>query len=352
VQPSERMAKVASIAALASRKAARLDEKRGIPKTSIPGKCIPESGIPETSIPSEGIPLSEPRERYFKVYNWVIDELAKRLAPAEFVVWLYIYRKTIGDRGTGKSCCEIGHTTLAAKLGMSKNAVINARKGLRSKGAIVEKQIDGQSTLAYCVIPPGIPSEGIPQKGIPDKDTPTVSDKGIPESGMPQEGIPKEDTLTMSDEGIPKKGILNIAPAQQANSGGIPKLGIPESARFTKDNNDSTKDNNILSLLKSEGVRVGEAKVDEWIQKGVTVKQLRKHIKVMRQNKARLENPTGWLIASIDEEWDLSDPTQAQLEALEAATASLDYLKGPRDEESIQQGLELVKLQNPWVVKG
>ena len=333
MQPSERMAKVASIAALASRKAALLDEKRGIPKISIPEKGIPESGIPEISIPSESIPLSEPREKYFKVYNWVIDHMAKHLTPGEFVVWLYIYRKTVGERGNDKSCCEIGHTTLAAKLGMSKNAVISARKRLRSKGAIVEQQIDGQSTLAYCVIPLGIPSEGIPQ------------------SGIPQKGIPNENTLIVSDEGIPQKGMLNITPAQQANSGGIPESGIPESARFTKDNKDIDKDNNILSLLTREGIRVREAKVNEWIQKGVTAERLRQHIRVMKQNKDRLENPTGWLIASIDEDWDLSDPTQAKLEALEAATASLDYLKGPRDEESVKQGLELVKRQNPWVGK-
>jgi hypothetical protein len=74
---------ITSIAALASVEMTRLDKKRSAPGTGMLEKSLPKESIPESDIPS-----------------------------------------------------QIGHTMLAARLGMGKSAVIDARRGLTSKGAL------------------------------------------------------------------------------------------------------------------------------------------------------------------------------------------------------------------------
>jgi hypothetical protein len=73
-------------------------------------------------------PLEEPRDGHFlKVYDVVVDDLMPVLTPAEFMVFIFLLRKT---RGWRKTSDEVSIGQIARGTGLSDNTVRKALVGI------------------------------------------------------------------------------------------------------------------------------------------------------------------------------------------------------------------------------
>ena len=351
-----RMAKIASIAALAGRKAASLDDRDNrqgeSPEERLPKQTLPKPRLAKDDSPKRNMPKSDSpkvdlgkRGNYTMVDNDIVDHLMTKLVPGEFVLYLYMYRQVYGYTGKYSTALKLSQAQTMNEVGITQPTATKWMNRLVELGLVeVLEPANRKHSTVYKV---NLPSEvsGLLPEAVLHKIS--LAEDYFPKVSLPKEDLPKENEEinqkafgSSTENALPK--LTSGKPSEQDESNELDK---------PKDNKDIEKNNNMLSLLKSEGIRVKRAKVAEWVDRGVTVERLRKHIKVMKQNKERLENPTGWLVASIDEDWDVSDPKRSPLDGYQTADV-YDYLNQPRDEDAVKRGLELVKQQNPWMGKG
>lgn len=76
--------------------------------------------------------------RTFRVDEYVVDVLLRDLvghdhSPAAFVVYLFLWRRTVGERKKG---VRISHLLIAQETGLSKSAVQQALRLLHRRGLV------------------------------------------------------------------------------------------------------------------------------------------------------------------------------------------------------------------------
>lgn len=203
-----------------------------IPDIGTSRNDISQGGIPPNDIspPTTSITLMAPTKGFVKVYNWLFDELPAYLSYIEWIIYMHLYRLSVGFNSES---CTIGYGGLSKRTHLARNAVIKAIKGLIAKGYL---QANGQSQDGT-TFKLTIPHDGIPQNGIPL-------------NGIPQGGIPRDSTPGIPRDGIPQDGIPSQTPEESTKIPAIPRHGIPPEVP-NKDNiiKDIYKNNNKERLL-------------------------------------------------------------------------------------------------------
>ena len=174
----------------------------GIPESSIPQSGMPEFGIPKSAIPESDTPeldtskalVDIPENKWFKCANWLFDDLSKYITGSQWIVYMYLYRLSIGFNQTS---CRVGYGALAKMTGLSRNTVRDAVIELKNLGLIHELDTNQDGTAMLLMVPAGVLESGIPKSGIPKTDTPLNPqlNPGVSEFGIPQNGTNKDSTI-------------------------------------------------------------------------------------------------------------------------------------------------------------
>jgi hypothetical protein len=233
----------------------------------------------KAAVSKMGIPiLGTPTKRFCKVYNWVLDELPKIMKPSEWLLYIQLYRLSIGYN---RPSCVIGYGALANRTGLGKNTVIRGIETLVNMGLIIARKTDGEGT-EYIL---GVPKMGIPKTGIPKMGIPNNEPEGIPKMGIPNMGIPSSNSPQAGlNEGIPKMGIPNMGTLQ---------------IHSTKDNNKDTLDMLLSLNIHEEKAR---ALIDH-----VTYEKLEMLISFAYDPEMHIKNKPGWVVRAIEDEYALPD---------------------------------------------
>lgn len=289
--------------ALAFSIAARAAENLRVAESGMPESSIPQSGMPEFGIPKSTIPESDtpdidtpkapvevPENKWFKCANWLFDDLSKYITGSQWIVYMYLYRLSVGFH---KTDCRVGYGALAKMTGLSRNTVRDAVIELKNLGLIHELDTNQDGTAMLLMVPAGVLESGIPKSGIPKTD--------IPESDTPKSGIPKINPMGVSEVGIPKTD----TPFNPQLNPGVAESGIPQSGT----NKDSTIYNN-RQLVRELGFEINQdvANVDE--------RRIRECAMYVRNQNAR--NPNAMFLAALKEDWDVGADIRKAVAAGEA----------------------------------
>jgi len=268
-------------------KDSQLNQKEGGSENSMPNIGIPELGILKIGIPEKS---------FCKVHNWIFDELPKALTTSEWIVYLHLYRLSLGYQNEN---CTIGYGGLANRTGLARNTVRNAIKGLIEKEYIV----DGKSSQDGTVFTIGVPDSGIPNAGIPNL-------------GIPIDGMPKNDTLGVPNKGMPIDGIPDNNTDNKGNHVGVPNLGIPKIAPNKDSIKDINKDNNnraVLLLLSSKTINLPEPTMYTLAEK-TDCKNIEKWLKFIEDKKKEIDNPSGFFRCAIEQGWEIPPKWESSYE--------------------------------------
>lgn len=115
-----------------------------LPQTQVPKTQAPRTRARRTQVPeSQVAPISEVRkEGYTRFDNWVLDDFLPRLDPYEQIVFLRLYRLTVGFNRT---TCLVSHEKLAEKTNLSLSTVKRVCNRLVALGHIASSPVLGGS---------------------------------------------------------------------------------------------------------------------------------------------------------------------------------------------------------------
>jgi DNA-binding transcriptional MocR family regulator len=93
-------------------------------------------------------------ERSFRVDNYIIDVLLRDLvghdrSPAAFLVYLFLWRRTRGQRLAG---VRLSHRDIAEEIGLSKSAVQQAFRVLHRRGFVKSQRRHVTDTPEHRVV--------------------------------------------------------------------------------------------------------------------------------------------------------------------------------------------------------
>lgn len=270
----------------------------GMPESSIPQSGMPEFGIPKSAIPESIIPeldtpkapVEVPENKWFKCANWLFDDLSQYITGSQWIVYMYLYRLSIGFNQTS---CRVGYGALAKMTGLSRNTVRDAVFELKKLGLIHELDTNQEGTAMWLMIPAGVVYSGIPTSGTPKTATPIFD--------MPESGIPPIHPKGVLESGMPRFD----TPSNPQRNPGVAESGIPQSGT----NKDSTIYNN-RQLVRELGFEINEdvANVDE--------QRIRECAMYVRNQNAR--NPNAMFLAALKEGWDVGADIRKAVAAGEA----------------------------------
>lgn len=268
--------KSASIAARAAAKlraaeaaSPKSDSQEGVPISGIPKTAISEMAIAKTSIPKMAMPklatpkavVEAPENAWFKAANWLFDGLPDYISGSQWIVYLFLYRLTVGFN---REQCRIGYGALATMSGLSRNTVRRAMADLKELGLIYELDTNADGTALMLMIPAGVVHSPMPKMGIPKMD---IANMGIPKKGMPEMAIPKTYPSGVSEIGIPKKD----TPPNAQREASVPKMGMPKMG--------TNKDSSILDtnrqLVSKLGFAISDVEWDELVAADVNLSETR-----------------------------------------------------------------------------
>lgn len=167
---------------------------------------------------------------FLKVPRLLIDSWMTILSPAEFYVWLYIFRRTIGYKKDWEQLSyeeiSTGQVARSGKIvdhgtGLGKNTVIRAINKLKKRGLLAVQEHPKRASSYSCIL------------GIPD--TTLNTQNGYSASSL---------STTNGYSGIPKLGTQVAVNAPAINSLQTP---IEDNREYT----DTRKRTNVVALPRS-----------------------------------------------------------------------------------------------------
>jgi hypothetical protein len=115
-----------------------------LPQTQVHETQAPKTRVRKTQVPGTQVAtFSEARkDGYTRLDNWVVDDFLPRLDPYEQIVFLRLYRLTVGFNRT---TCVVSHEKLAEKANLSLSTVKRVCNRLVALGHIASRPILGGS---------------------------------------------------------------------------------------------------------------------------------------------------------------------------------------------------------------
>jgi len=258
-----------------------------IPKKSILTTSIPKASIPTATTPS--VPVEPPTDKFVRAGNWLWDSLPSLLSATEWVVYMHIYRLTVGFN---RSECVIGYGGLAERTGLSKATVVRHIARLRELGLLATGESAQSGTEITLLAPIGILTMSIPKASIPTMDTPGIVTTSIL-------------TTTTPDESQRNAGVVTVS---------IPTMTTNKYRGTDIDNNKQ----NVVVLLSEAGHEVAIDTIQSLADAGVDVspQRIRECIAYIKR-KRTIKDKDGALVAALRDGWDVGESARESAAAAE-----------------------------------
>lgn len=255
-------------------------DKETLPKESLPKESLPKETCSKVNLLQRG--------NYTVVDNHILDCAMKQLKPNQFVVYLYLYRKTYGWKN-GTNEVSIASSAMQEDLNMSHVTIGKHIAALEEEGLLaITKEKNRNRSRTYRVMLPS-QVEGFLPKDRLGKET---LHKGF-------HSMTERNFRLTAKESLGKDSFAK-------GSEPLPLQDPSESEADPKDSSkDKKKDNNKAKLLlSSEFINLPEPIVYRLVEQ-TEYDGLKMWLRFIEDQKESIENPSGFLRCAIEQGWEV-----------------------------------------------
>lgn len=260
--------------------------KESLPKENLGKDILSKESLPKTSLGK--VDLLK-RGNYTVIDNHILDYVMKKLKPNQFVVYLYLYRKTYGWNNDTNEV-SISSSTLQEELGMSHVTIGKHISVLEKEGLVqITKEKNRNRSRTYKVILPSQIDDYLPKESLGKNYLP----KGF-------NNITEKNFRLTPKESLGKKSLgKESQPLKQQD---------PSESNLASKNNiikNNIKNNNKAMLLfSSNTVNLPEPIIYNLVER-TNYKNIERWLRFIEDKKDEIDNPSGFFRCAIEQDWEI-----------------------------------------------